>query len=123
MRPAQLLRVLLLFVLVGAVGCESQNKGKIEGKRWRSGASSVKGHLVDDGQLALDFQADGQLTFRAHNQLFHGTYRFGPGKTVYLTLDKPLAGRREHAETVEVHGDRLTMTDSDGTSLTFYEDR
>jgi len=30
-----------------------------------------------------------------------------------------LAGRKNHVEKVVINGDRLTMTDSDGTQLTF----
>ena len=123
MRPAHVLRVLLLFALVAAVGCESENRGKVEGKRWRSGAATVKGQPVPDGAMMIDFRQNGKLVFRAGNQFIDGSYRLGFGRTIHITLDRPIAGRRQHDETIEVRGDRLTMTDSDGTSLTFYEDR
>ena len=65
MRPAHVLRVLLLFALVAAVGCESENRGKVEGKRWRSGAATVKGQPVPDGAMMIDFRQNGKLVFRA----------------------------------------------------------
>ena len=83
----------------------------------------MKGVQLSDGALTLEFKADGGLVYRARNEVFHGTYTLGMGKAVTLNLDRALAGRKSHTETVEVRGDRLFMTDSDGTSLMFYEDQ
>jgi hypothetical protein len=41
------------------------------------------------------------------------------GSTVTLNLDQEFNGRKVHAEKVVISGDQLTMTDSDGTELTF----
>jgi hypothetical protein len=41
------------------------------------------------------------------------------GDNVTLNLDQELSGRKTHVEKVTISGDQLTMTDSDGTALTF----
>ena len=123
MFPLRALRFALLLTLLGTAGCASENKGKIEGKKWRSCTATVKGQSLSDGALHLEFKTDGGLVYRARNQVFRGTYTLGPGKSVILNLDRELAGRKSHTESVEIRGDRLFMTDSDGTSLMFYEDQ
>jgi hypothetical protein len=50
---------------------------------------------------------------------YTGRYSLGAGDGVTLLLDQALAGRRTHIESVSVTGNRLTMTDADGTGLTF----
>ena len=47
-----------------------------------------------------------------------GTYSLGWGDYVTLKFDH-IEGRQNHTEKVVITGDRLTMTDSDGTSLSF----
>ena len=123
MHPVRALRLVLLLTLLGSAGCASENKGKIEGTKWRSSASVVKGVSVEDGALWLQFKADGGLTYRARGQVFSGSYSLGPGKMVVMKLDRELAGRKTHSETVEIRGGRLLMADSDGTQLSFYEDK
>jgi hypothetical protein len=118
MRPASILRLTLLAAILMTCGCKSNNKGKIEGK-WSSIASTVKGKAVPEGFLTLEFGTDGSLVYAAGPITFKGTYSLGMGDNVTLKLDKELAGRKNHTEKVSISGDRLTMTDSDGTALTF----
>jgi hypothetical protein len=118
MRPAGTLRLVLLAALLLAAGCSS-NKGKIEGTKWSSQAANVKGQALPAGALTLEFGSDGSLVYKAGPQTFKGTYSLGMGDNVTLKLDQELAGRKNHVEKVVINGDRLTMTDSDGTQLTF----
>jgi hypothetical protein len=110
--------VAVLFLLPLG-GCKSNNKGKIEGTKWVSQATVQKGTNIPAGALQLEFSSDGKLVYRAGQQTFTGTYSLGMGDYVTLNLDQNLAGRKTHSEKVSISGDQLTMTDSDGTSLTF----
>jgi hypothetical protein len=119
MRPVGTLRLVLLAALLLTAGCASNNKGKIEGTKWSSQAANVKGQSVPAGALTLEFGSDGSLVYKAGPQTFKGTYSLGMGDSVTLKLDRELAGRKNHVEKVVINGDRLTMTDSDGTQLMF----
>ena len=119
MTPARVLRLVLSVMILFACGCSSKNKGKIEGTKWTSQASTVKGLPVPAGFLQLDFGADKSLTYRIGPQTLSGTYSLGAGDTVTLRLSQELAGRKDHVEKVSISGDRLTMTDSDGAQMTF----
>ena len=119
MRVKFVVQLALVAALVCSVGCNSKNKGKIEGTKWSSEAATVKGNVLPVGALKLDFGSDGRLAYKAGPTTYTGTYSLGFGDTVTLNLDQDLAGRKKHAEKVTINGDRLTMTDSDGTSLTF----
>jgi hypothetical protein len=120
-----------LFLLLSS-GCvvESENKGKIEGTRWTSEASTVsvpnprmpgtrQSVTVPSGYMELDFQKDGTLFYIINGKLYRGKYSLNGGQTVTLKLEEKLSGRYEHAEKIVVEGQRLTMTDTDGTSLKF----
>ena len=113
-----MLRLVLVVPTLMAFDDPSPNKGKIEGK-WSSVASTVKGQAVPEGFLKLEFGKDGSLVYSAGPITFKGTYSLGKGDSVTLKLDKELAGRKTHVEKVTIKGDRLTMTDSDGTGMTF----
>ena len=52
-------------------------------------------------------------------QTYSGRYSLGFGDTVTFELDRELAGSKTHVETAIINGDRLTLVDSDGTSLSF----
>jgi hypothetical protein len=119
MRLAPVLRLAVAAALLCAVGCNSNNKGKIEGTEWNSLATTLKGQNIPAGTLKLKFGADKSLVYNTPMGTFTGTYSLGSGDTVTLNLDKDLAGSRRHAERVTISGDRLTMTDSDGTAMTF----
>ena len=119
MRPNSFPRLLLISALLLVGGCSSNNTGKIEGTEWSSAATTIKGQPLPGGALELKFAKDGKLVYRAGPLTFTGTYSLGFGDTVTLHLDQELAGSKTHAEKVAIAGDRLTMTDSDGTQLVF----
>ena len=119
MRVKFVVQLALVAALVCSFGCSSKNKGKIEGTKWSSEAATVKGQPLPAGALSLDFASDGKLVYKAGPTTFTGTYSLGFGDTVTLNLDQELAGRKKHAQKVVINGDRLTMSDSDGTALTF----
>jgi hypothetical protein len=119
MRFTRGLQLVVLALALSAVGCSSNNKGKIEGTKWTSDATTIKGQQIPAGALGLEFGSDGSLVYRTLMARFTGKYSLGGGDTVTLHLDQDLAGRKEHSEKVVISGDKLTMTDSDGTSITF----
>jgi hypothetical protein len=120
MRRRCVFGLLLVASALVAGGCgSSNNKGKIEGTKWTSLATSVKGKTVPAGVLQLEFNADGSLVYKAGPQSMTGKYSLGSGDTVVLHLDQPLAGSKTHSERISVNGDRLTMTDSNGTAVVF----
>jgi hypothetical protein len=97
----------------------SNNKGKIEGTKWSSQATTVKGQFVPEGTFRLDLGADGGLVFQMGLGTLTGRYVLGTGDTVTLEFDQELGGRRTHLETVVITGEQLQMIDPDGTTLTF----
>jgi predicted Zn finger-like uncharacterized protein len=97
----------------------SNNSGKIEGTKWRSMGAFINGRNIPAGALKLDFAADGGLRYETPLGVFTGTYTLDPGDKVVLNLDQVLAGSMRHEERVVIKGDRLTMSDSDGTAMTF----
>ena len=109
----------LMAIVLFLTGCSSNNKGKIEGTKWSSNATTVKGQPLVAGALALEFAADGKLVYQAGPARFTGTYSLGGGDTVTFNLDQDLAGRKKHVEKITITDNSLTMRDSDGTSLTF----
>jgi hypothetical protein len=113
------IRGLLVLIAVALVAGCSANKGKIEGTKWTSEATTMKGQPIPAGALDLDFRSDGSLVYRAGLQTYTGTYTLGTADTVVLNLDQPIAGLKTHAEKISIDGERLTMTDSDGSKLTF----
>jgi len=48
-----------------------------------------------------------------------GTYTLGAMNTVVFNFDRELSGMKQHAEKISIQGDTLTMTDSDGTQISF----
>jgi hypothetical protein len=119
MRQLPRLRLALLACILFACGCKSNNEGKIEGTKWSSISSYVKGIHCPAGTLRLEFTTDGKLVYKAGPVTYTGKYSLGMGDTVTLHLDRDLAGRKNHAEKVTISGNQLSMTDSDGTSMTF----
>jgi hypothetical protein len=110
--------LLLAVLLVFSFGCSS-NKGKIEGTKWISEATTMKGVAVPAGIMQLEFGSDGALVSRVGGETFTGRYSLGAGDLVTFNFDKEQAGRKSHAEKISVNGESLTMTDSDGTKLIF----
>ena len=118
MRPVSALHLLVAALILVSAGCSS-NKGKIEGTKWSSQAAYVKGVNAPAGFLRLDFAKDGSLVYRAGPQTFTGKYSLGLGPNVSLNFDRELAGMKVHVERVSIDGNHLTMTDSDGTEVSF----
>jgi len=119
MRSRHALHLILFVPLLFILGCSSNNKGKIEGTKWSSQAATVKGKSIPAGVLQLEFRSDGSMVYGVGPQAYTGRYSLGAGDSVTLNLDQDLAGRKVHSERISISGDLLTMTDSDGTQLTF----
>jgi hypothetical protein len=119
MRAKAILQFAAVAIAMTAVGCESNNKGKIEGTKWTNDAGTVDGKAVPANFIRLEFGSDGKLTYDLTLIKYTGTYSLGMGDTVTLNLDQELAGRKQHAEKVSINGDKLTMSDSNGSGLTF----
>jgi hypothetical protein len=119
MRTGPLARLTLLLPLVLALGCASNNRGKIEGTNWRSDHNTYKGVAVPDGFLKLNFHADGTMIYRAGTTTHTGKYYLGPGNAVTFELDEALGGRKTHMETIAISDDRMKVLDADGTEATF----
>lgn len=119
MRASHALRVACITALLLACGCSSSNKGKIEGTKWSSQATTVKGKAVPAGVMQLHFQSDGKLALKRGNENYTGAYSLGMGPTVTMNFDQEFEGRKTHAEKIVINGDELTMTDSDGTQVPF----
>ena len=119
MRLNALVRLTVVAAALCSVGCMSKNKGKIEGTKWTSQAATIKGDVIPAGTLQLEFMKDGRLNYIAGPITFTGTYSLGFGNNVTLKLDRELSGRKTHVEKIVISGGQLTMSDSDGTSLTF----
>ena len=81
----------------------------------------AEGHSSSAGAVArvLKFSKDGKLVYKAGPITYTGTYSLGIGDTVTLNLDQELSGRKRHSQKIVINGDKLTMSDTDGTSLSF----
>ena len=119
MRYRRVLGLLAVLLLGIAAGCSSSNQGKIEGTRWSSESGVVKGKNVPAGAFYLDFRKDGTLSGRMGPQSVSGTYTLGWGSIVTLNLDQALSNGKTHTQKIAINGNSMTMTDPDGTSLTF----
>jgi hypothetical protein len=109
----------ILFVAAPAALADSNNKGKIEGTKWSSEETTVKGNKLPAGILKLEFKADGGLVYTVAGTALTGKYALGDGDKVTLNMDKDLGGRKSHEQTVAIKDGKLTLTDSDGTTVTF----
>ncbi len=125
MRPVSTVKLVLLPAILLISGCMSNNKGKIEVTRWTSLATTIKGQSIPAGTVKLAFGGDGRVIYTCAaigslpEQTYRGTYGLGMADFVTLEFDTELAGRKSHTETIVINGDRLTMTDTDGTSIAF----
>ena len=105
-------------LLVAVAGC-SGNKGKIEGTKWVSQTATVKGQELPPGARQIHFDKDGHLLFIANAKPYKGSYALGMGPAVTFTLEEDWQGRKIHPEKVIVEGDRLVLTDADGSEIPF----
>lgn len=119
MRSLNISRIGLVLAVLFLAGCDSNNKGKIEGTHWVSQASTFKGRSVPAGTLKLSFYKDGGLSYQAGPLTFNGKYTLGMGDTIIFHLDKELAGNKTHHQKCVIVEDRLTVTDGDGTKMNF----
>ncbi|MBM3982093.1 MAG: hypothetical protein FJ304_17885 [Planctomycetes bacterium] len=101
----------------------SDNAGKIEGTRWRSLRGFVKGQDIPAGTLRLEFNRDGSLVYHTPMGEFRGTYTLDPGDVVVWNFTRELGGSRRHQQTCIINGNRLTVKDTDGTTLDFEPQR
>jgi hypothetical protein len=121
MKPVRLLALAVVALLPLAVGCNSNNEGKIEGTRWSSQKITMRGQNIPDaaGMLKINFNKDGRVTYITPQGTFTGTYTLGWGDNVTLNFNRELGGLKSHTESVSIDGKQMTMTDSDGTSAVF----
>lgn len=112
----------LAMLLLGSTGCSS-NAGKIEGTKWSSLQGTVKGMRVPQGTVKLEFGKEHKLRYIVGSQTFAGTYALGMGKYVTFHFTRELAGRKSHTETIAITGAKLTLTDTDGTTLDFMKEQ
>jgi hypothetical protein len=119
MRPAGSLRLAVVAGTILTCGCLSNNKGQIEGTKWTSQATTVNGNELPAGGMEIEFGGDGTLRFRAGLQQSVGTYSLGMGDNVTFSFDTEVFGSKQHSEKIAISGERLTMTDPDGTSIPF----
>lgn len=130
--------ILVALLIAGPflAGCSSNNKGKIEGTKWISEATTIKvkdkdkdkDENIPAGAGELEFRSDGGLTYKIdkkskedklETKTAQGTYSLGIGDTVMFNFNKELEGRKTHSETIVIVGDQLKLTDSDGTTIPF----
>ena len=108
-----------------AAGCSSQNKGKLEDTRWESVPTTLKNVELKQGDRVLVFEKEDLVYVvkdaRGEERTLTGKWEYNSGHFVTLKFDQTLNDRKRHVEKIVVspEGDRLTMTDSDGTSVTF----
>jgi uncharacterized protein (TIGR03066 family) len=120
-------RVVGLVVVVAALavaGCESSNKGKIEGTKWSSNAVTIHGQKLSSGKCELEFYKDGTMDLTAtdpngYRKVFTGRYSLSISDLVVITFNQEVAGMKTHTERVTITKGELTMIDSDGTKLVF----
>lgn len=112
--------MLVLALLVTVAGCSSNNKGKIEGTKWSCQAGTVKGNPIPAGAVRLEFSKDGKVTYVIGPKTVTGTYSLGSGDNVTFNFDQALSdGKKKAMDKIQINGDTMTMSDPDGTTLTF----
>ena len=124
MRTNRVVGLLVVVAALAVVGCESTNKGKIEGTKWSSNAVSIHGQKLGSGKCELEFYKDGTMDFmvtdpNGNRKLFSGRYSLSLGDLVVITFNQEVAGMKTHTERVSITKGELTMIDSDGTKLVF----
>lgn len=121
-RPVRFLLLLCLFL---ASGCgllpqaPSNNKSKLEGTRWVNEPGQFAGKHFIAGAFTLDFRGDNTFYWRFSDQIFTGSFSYGPGDLVYFTLTSPFMGRTDWKEVITISGDVMVMGGEDGITITF----
>jgi hypothetical protein len=120
--PIRWLAILPLVAMVlFLTGCGSNNKGKIEGTKWSSNPTTVKGKAFPAGALGLEFAADGKLVYQVDLARLTGTYSLRGGDTITIYMDQELAGKKKFVEKISITDDTLTMRGPGGNPVTFYK--
>jgi hypothetical protein len=83
-------------------------------RKKRVGKTAIQAILAE-----LEFGTDGKMVYRVGSQPCNGTYALGLGPTVTFNLENEVDGRKIHPQKIVIDGDRLTMTDPDGSQVTF----
>jgi hypothetical protein len=97
----------------------SNNAGKIEGTKWSSVETTVNGTKLPAGAAKLEFGKDRTMTLTVAGQAYKGKYTLGKDDEVKFDFDGEFAGRKSHTEKIVIEKDKLTMTDTDGTTVGF----
>lgn len=97
----------------------SNNFGKIEGTKWRSLQGWVKGNNIPAGALRLEFNRDGSLVYHTPTGEYRGTYTLSSGDDVVWNFTRALGGSNRHEQRVSINGNRMSVHDTDGTTLDF----
>jgi hypothetical protein len=121
MHAAKVMRMLAMaLIALGAVGCGSNVKGKIEDTRWSNNEYTGKdGKKIPANMLKLDFRADGSMTFSVMGIATNGKYTLGTGSSVTFEMDKVIAGgSKKMRNKIAIDGETMTITDSDGAVMT-----
>ena len=112
---------LFLSVLFAATTGASDNKGKIEGtKKWSKSGHDGQGPTHPGGRAQTRFRhgrLDGVLCRPQHLQ--GQVHRWARGQSWRWISKRNWRGKKFHVEKVTINGNRLTMTDGDGTQLAF----
>jgi hypothetical protein len=59
------------------------------------------------------------MSIGTRKKLLKGTYKLPSGETMELHFDEEFGGSKDHSQIIQIKGDELTMSDSDGTKATF----
>jgi hypothetical protein len=127
MRLFRLLGLAILLVTPFALGCSSSLKGKIEGTKWSSLEMTLKnGMKAPAGFMTIEFRTDGVVVMKVGlpggpSKTSTGKYSLGWGDRVTMNMDEAVddKGTKTLADRVVINGDRMTMTDPDGSKFEF----
>jgi hypothetical protein len=124
MQSVPIVRLVVLFALLFAAGCASNNKGFLERTKWVSMKQTVHGNSLEAGAITIEFTSDTTMLYTIVDQEpYRGEYVLGWGNKVVFRFDRPLNGHSTHTEKIILLGSRLIMADSDGTELIFLRGR
>ncbi len=93
-------------------------RAQLEGTKWSSLPGTFKGEAVAPGALRIEFAAGGKLGYKDGANEMTGTYAVA-GDELTLTFDHEYMGKTVHTEKAVVTPERLTLTDPDGSSVSF----
>lgn len=113
-------RVLVFLGLAfGVLGCASNNKGKIEGTKWKSQSVIVNGFKLPPIPFERwEFRTDGSVTRNMANGLgvFTGRYSLGFGDSISIKWDDPTDLQTDTKQFV-ISGEQLTIIDANNDQM------